>query len=82
MLSSDVQCQILQELKRVSARLDAVEERVTGGQQGVGLLGHKDIKLNTFAKHKCCKKKSKKVVVTSESSSDESDVLDVSTLRS
>ena len=55
---------------------------MTGGQHGVGVQGHEVTKLSTFVKHQYCKKKSKKVVVTSESSSDESDVPDISTLRS
>ena len=77
--STDIQSQILQELQKVNARLDAVEGRVAAGHQQTAMRGQKDTKLSTS---KCCVKKSKKVVVTTDSSSDESDIPDISALRS
>ena len=78
-VSTDIQSQILQELQKVNARLDAVEGRVAAGHQQTAMQGQKDTKLSTS---KCCVKKSKKVVVTTDSSSDESDIPDISALRS
>ena len=79
--SADVQLQILKELQRVNSRLNAVEERVAAGHQETSVLGQKNSKLSTFKYHSG-EKKSKKVVVTSDSSSDESDIPDISSLRS
>ena len=77
--STALQSQILKELQRVNARLDAVEDRVAAGHQQAAAQGHKDFKLSTS---KCSRKESKRVVVTSDSSSDESDIPDISSLRS
>ena len=79
--SSDVQLQILKELQRVNSQLDAVEEKVATGHKQTAVLGQKKAKLSTL-KYQSGKKRSKKVVVTSDSSSDESDIPDISSLRS
>ena len=71
----------MKELQRVNSRLNAVEEQVATGHQQTVVPGQKKAKLSTL-KYQSGKKKSKKVVVTSDSSSDESDIPDISSLRS
>ena len=75
----DVQQMILQELHRVSSRLDVVEEQVAANRAEGPFHGRNFSKLSST---KASKSKVKKVIYTSKSSDDEQSIPSLSELRS
>ena len=78
--AGDVQVQILQELKRVNKRLDAVEERVVA-DGGDKQHSRKDISKLSKRHGFCSKNKSKMLYSSTDSSEDDSDLPTLSEMR-